>query len=244
MISLLSFLIGCLLLIPLVPLIIYGIGLILPSSHTVTRSAVYQTTAEILWAILTSVQDYPAWRTNIERVTVREEDDEINKYEIARCTFVEHSKKDKKTVVMHIVQEPEKKLLRVLDESVDKRKSTFTGSWTFSIEPVDGNQVRLKITEQGVINKPMVRVAHKLLFGYHRRIDRFLKDLGKEIDLGLLKPEEAEEEEEEEAVVEEDEYEARPDESMMLDKSVLDRQESKLDKEWDFMSEIYERKKA
>ncbi|KAL9546029.1 hypothetical protein MBANPS3_006864 [Mucor bainieri] len=255
-----------------IPLGIYAIGLLLPSSHIVSRTATYSTTPQILWAILTSVEDYPAWRSNIDRVTVRRDEfeNEINQYDDDnRLTFVEYTKKDRRTVVMHIEQEHEKKLLRVLEErpyitpgeQVPQRKSTFSGSWTFLIEPVEGEHraVRLKITEQGVIKKPMVRVSHMLLFGYHRRIDRFIKDLGKEIDLGILEGQEQEEEEEEEEEQREeqeatvpllqnhqpdDEFEAGPDDSMMQQQQQPSSiTESKmLDKEWDMVNEIYEKK--
>ncbi|CAO3591508.1 unnamed protein product [Absidia cylindrospora] len=87
---------------------------------------------------------------------------------------------------------------------------TFSGSWTFELKyhnqklrrssssnsssSSTGNNsgddtnnaneidVQLKITEQGVIKKPLVRLSNMLLFGYHRRIDRFMKDLEKRIE--------------------------------------------------------------
>lgn len=264
-------LISLLILIPTIPLILYTVGVFVPKSHIVSRSIEYNTSAEILWAILTSVRDYPAWRSNIDRVTVRSDDFEsdINKYEDeSRITFVEYNKKDRRTVVMHIEQEKERKLLRVLEERpyispgedvVPKKKSTFSGSWSFEIKPVEGQEkkVTLKITEQGEIHKPMVRVSHMLFFGYHRRIDRFMKDLGKEIELGILENMEDEEElqdelqEEVEGVVhdekeesqqeEEEEYEAGPDDSVIQPTSNL-AESRYLEKDWDMMSEVYENK--
>ncbi|CAO3634760.1 unnamed protein product [Mucor hiemalis] len=259
-------LISVLILIPTIPLILYTIGVFVPKSHIVSRSIEYNTSAEILWAILTSVRDYPAWRSNIDRVTVRSDDFEsdINKYEDeSRITFVEYNKKDCRTVVMHIEQEKERKLLRVLEErpyiapgeDVPKRKSTFSGSWSFEIKPSEGEDkmVTLKITEQGEIHKPMVRVSHMLFFGYHRRIDRFMKDLGKEIELGILEQDIEEEEEEEEGLQYEkediqeeevEEYEAGPDDSVVQPAiATSNLTESRyLEKDWDMMSEVYENK--
>ncbi|CEP13888.1 hypothetical protein [Parasitella parasitica] len=254
----------CLVLIPAIPLGIYAIGLLLPSNHIVSRTTVYNTTPKILWAILTSVEDYPAWRSNIDRVIIRQDEfeNQINQYdENNRITFVEYTKKDRRTEVTHIEQEHEKKLLWVLEEmpylppgeQAPQRKSPFTGSWTFLItEHVQGQEkaVELKITEQGVINKPMVRVSHMLLFGYHRRIDRFIKDLGKEIDLGILDGQEEQEQDDQDdrqsqsPVMQQqtaiEEFEAGPDDSM-LQPSIIT--ESKiLDKEWDMVNEIYEKK--
>ncbi|KAI9360526.1 hypothetical protein BD770DRAFT_38079 [Pilaira anomala] len=241
------FLVCCLVLVPTIPLLLYGIGLLLPASHTVTRSATYNTTAEIIWAILTSVQDYPAWRSNLDRVTIRHDDFEsdINKYEDdSRLTFIEYTKKkDRRTVVVNIEQEKERKLLRVLEdrpyitpgEEDSFTNFNFSGSWTFLIEPQQDKQVTLKITENGTIKKPMLRAFHTLFFGFNRRIDRFLKDLGKEIDLGFLeeKNQPEEQEEDKERVQEEegpDNFQSSLTESRLLDK------------EWDMMNEIYEKK--
>lgn len=249
-----AFAVTCLILVPTIPLLLYGIGLLLPTDHVVSRTTTYNTTAEILWAILTSVQDYPAWRSHLDKVTVRydEFENDINKYEDeSRLTFVEYTeKKDRRTVVMHIEQEKERKLLRVLEErpyiapgEEELSNSTFSGSWTFLIEPVGEKQVKLKITEQGVIKKPMVRVSHKLFFGYHRRIDRFIKDLGKEIELGFLeqapKEDKVEEEEEQE---EEEEYEAGPDASVLQPTPPTLTESKILDKDWDMMSELLDKK--
>ena len=249
-----TLLISCLALIPSIPLLLYTIGLFVPKSHTATRSIKYNTSAAIVWAILISVRDYPAWRSNIDRVTVRQDDFEsdINKYEDqSRTTFVEYTQKDRRTVVMHIEQEEERKLLRVLEErpsiglgeDVPKRQPTFSGSWSFELIPVEGEKaVTLKITERGEIHKPMVRLFYMLFFGHFRRIDRFMKDLGKEIDLGILEQqqedrldEEEEEEEEQEDIQEE--YEAGPDDSVLQPHN-NPLNESKLDKDWDMMSEL------
>ncbi|KAI8382375.1 hypothetical protein BD560DRAFT_386415 [Blakeslea trispora] len=272
MLSAFTALVSCLILIPTIPLVLYAIGLLLPASHIISRSYKYNTTAEILWAILTSVEDYHAWRSNIDRIIVRRDEfeDELNKYDNdKRLTFVEYTKKDRRTVVMHIEQEHERKLLRVLEERpsltdsehIRQKSSTFSGSWTFTLEPVEGERaVILKITEQGVIKKPMVRVSHMLFFGYHRRIDRFMKDLAKEVDLGILdnlsehaeQPEDQtlseashippKEETDKQDDSEHDEYEAGPDDSILLPTKKSMSESKLLDKEWDMMSEVYEKR--
>ncbi|KAG1468185.1 hypothetical protein G6F56_003984 [Rhizopus delemar] len=234
--------------VPTIPLVLYAIGLLLPPEHIVTRSTKYKTTAEIVWTILTSVEDYPAWRSNIGQVTVEDDEGDFNKYEEKdRTEFVEYNtKKDKRTAVTHIEQEVERKLLRVVEEksTLEDHPPTFTGSWSFVIEPLESERaILLKITEQGVIKKPMVRGLNKLIFGYHRRIDRFMKDLAKEIELGILEPKQDDKKEEEEqldqineeAEEESSGHEMGPDESVMESKA-------NADKDWDIISEIYEKK--
>jgi hypothetical protein len=249
--------VASLLLIPTIPLVLYFIGLLLPSEHVVSRTQKYNTTPYILWTILTSVRDYPAWRSNIEEVNIRSDDfeNDLNKYEDDnRVTFIEYSKKKRRTVIIHIEQEHEKKLLRVLEErpyiapgeGTTTSNATFHGTWSFTIEPIDEESVELTIKEQGVIKKPMVRTLHRFFFGYHRGIDRFMKDLANEIELGFLEQEEEEqepttttatiiEEDEEEDEEEDNDYEAGPDDSIIQPSQPLMTESKILDKEWDMI---------
>ncbi|KAI9251978.1 hypothetical protein BY458DRAFT_362602 [Sporodiniella umbellata] len=244
--------------IPTIPLLLYAIGLLLPVEHTVTRSFKYETTAEIVWVILTSVKDYPAWRSNIGQVTVEEDEGGLNKYEEKeRTEFVEYNiKRDRRTAVTHIEQEFERKLLRVVEEksTLENHPPTFTGSWSFVIESLENERaIILKITEQGQIKKPMVRGLNQLIFGYHRRIDRFMKDLAKEIKLGIfeLKEEEKGKSEESGGIEEAEEQkldqileeaEDNSEHEMGPDESVMESKTASADKDWDIISEIYEKK--
>ncbi|KAL9555518.1 hypothetical protein PS6_002833 [Mucor atramentarius] len=129
-----------------------------------------------LWSILIDVSNYSEWQPKVEKVTIQEQKDN-------QTVFVEHSTRKRHTVIIHHERAVHKCLLRILEErpSIDGQKKvpTFSGSWTFEIiqDKEAEDQVTLKITEQGVIKKPIVRVTHMLLFGFHRRIDRFINDL-------------------------------------------------------------------
>ncbi|KAI8987722.1 hypothetical protein BDF20DRAFT_814285 [Mycotypha africana] len=246
MVSTFAAIITCLILIPTIPLVLYAIGRLLPESHIVSRSFKYNTTAGILWTILTSIEDYPAWRSNISKIVVRQDDyeNDINKYEDERrVTFTEYTRKNKRTTVINIEQEPGRKLLRVVEErpyimpgeteSTSKANTTFSGSWTFVLKPVEEEEraVVLKITEQGVIKQPMVRTFN-MLFGNYRRIERFLKDLNKEVALGILDEALRKEEAEEAEMAKNSEEIQRQELSASIAESKL------LDKEWDMMNEV------
>lgn len=165
--------------IPSIPLFAYVIGLLVPASHIVSRTRTIKTTPSRLWAILTDVSNYPEWQPKVEKVDIqnREED---------RVTFIEYSVKKRHTVIIHHVRSSERCLLRVLEENMNhyNKIPTFSGSWTFEITPQEDNdtQVLLKITEQGVMKKPIVRLMHLLLYGFHSRIDRFMNDLSTKIE--------------------------------------------------------------
>ncbi|GAN05852.1 hypothetical protein MAM1_0103c05328 [Mucor ambiguus] len=160
----------------ILPLFAYAIGTLIPASHIVSRSVNLKLSSQKLWNILIDVSSYPKWQPKVEKVTVQEEKGQ-------QTVFVEHSTRKRHTVIIHHQRAPYKCLLRILEErpSIDGQKKipTFSGSWTFEItqDKEAEDQVTLRITEQGVIKKPIVRVTHMLLFGFHRRIDRFINDL-------------------------------------------------------------------
>ncbi|CEG72496.1 hypothetical protein RMATCC62417_08046 [Rhizopus microsporus] len=145
--------------IPSIPLFAYVIGLLVPASHIVSRTRTIKTTPSRLWAILTDVSNYPEWQPKVEK---------------------------RHTVIIHHVRSSERCLLRILEENMNhyNKIPTFSGSWTFEITPQEDNdtQVLLKITEQGVMKKPIVRLMHLLLYGFHSRIDRFMNDLSAKIE--------------------------------------------------------------
>ncbi|KAI9009938.1 hypothetical protein CLU79DRAFT_774602 [Phycomyces nitens] len=212
--------------LPTVPLLIYVIGLLLPASHIVFRTVMLDTTPEKLWKILTNVQAYPSWQPKLESVTISAE----THADQNRLVFTEYSKQKKRTII-HVEQEPQTTLVRILEErstSAERHKSTFSGSWTFEIQLVD-TKVMLKITEQGVIKKPMIRVSHMLLFGFHLRIDRFIKDLVKKIQEDNLAPIPQPMTQEMASELEDEEKMARMEHSRLLDN------------DWDLMSEVYEK---
>ncbi|CAO0790393.1 unnamed protein product [Mucor circinelloides] len=158
------------------PLFAYVIGILIPASHIVSRSVHLKISSKRLWSILIDVSSYSEWQPKVEKVTIQEKKDN-------QTVFVEHSTRKRHTVIIHHERAAHKCLLRILEErpSIDGQKKvpTFSGSWTFEIiqDKEAEDQVTLKITEQGVIKKPIVRVTHMLLFGFHRRIDRFINDL-------------------------------------------------------------------
>ncbi|KAG2207741.1 hypothetical protein INT47_011861 [Mucor saturninus] len=179
--SLLTTAFTILIIIPIVPLFAYVIGLLVPASHIVHRSSPFKISSKRLWDILINVNEYPQWQSKVEKVILCDSDDD-------ETVFVEYSTRKRHTVIIHHERIQNQCLLRILEErhlsSLPPKIPTFSGSWTFEIiqEKEHDDQVTLKITEQGVIKKPMVRVTHLLLFGFFSRIDRFMNDLSKKID--------------------------------------------------------------
>lgn len=167
--------------IPIVPLFAYVIGLLVPASHIVSRSSAFKISSKRLWKILIDVNKYPQWQSKVEKVIIHDSSND-------ETVFIEYSTKKRHTVIIHHERIQHKCLLRILEErtvsSVPPKIPTFSGSWTFEItqEKEHDDQLTLRITEQGVIKKPIIRVTHLLLFGFFSRIDRFMNDLHKKVD--------------------------------------------------------------
>jgi hypothetical protein len=185
--SILSNFLSIIIILPIVPVLAYVIGLLVPASHIVSRSSSFNTSSKRLWHILTDVSKYPEWQSKVEDVMIEEISKEDNNNKVV---FIELSKRKRHSVIVHHERIPYQRLIRILEErpsvaiSGNKKIPTFSGSWTFDIieEKETDDQVTLKITEQGVIKKPLVRITHLLLFGFHSRIDRFMKDLHQLVD--------------------------------------------------------------
>lgn len=330
------------LIVPCVPIAIYLIGLLLPATHIVSRTATFKTSRKHIWQLLTDVQQYPLWQPKLrglvlaqtlepdhdsdfssnvasENEQVEEEHGQssavLNHTESdkraalrarrlsgrdqggSETLFVEYTKYGKRTVVL-VEQIPGSKILRIMEErnnvvplkevegldaatSSMRKKPTFSGSWTFDITSNfddkelstlkssrhsmlqntviaddDTEVITLKVTQQGVIKKPMVRVSNMLLFGFHRSIDRFLKDLSKKIEedkANLLLEKQAIQQENvvnsmalDQSEVSETEVPETVEEvpASIAESNLLNhRPSSVLEKDWDLVSEIYERKK-
>ncbi|KAI8884118.1 hypothetical protein K501DRAFT_248492 [Backusella circina FSU 941] len=233
--------------IPIVPLFVYIIGLLVPASHIVSRSVTLNISSKRLWKLLTDVSNYPEWQPKVEKVLI----DEYDAKE-ARTVFIEHSVRKSHTTIVHLERVPNQVLLRILEEtqaaSLPTKIPTFSGSWTFEIieQPESVNQTVLKITEQGVIKKPLVRVTNLALFGYHRRLDRFINDLKRQIKKDNIEKPNPEQSVYQDFSVLTEKLEMKDKKTTDDDQQILatDSMTGSKVVEWDLMSEIYERNQS
>lgn len=266
-----------LILIPSVPLFIYVVGLLLPEEHTVSRSATLHTTADKIWSLLTHVQDYPSWQPGLDRIECTREENVAEQ----QVVFVEYTKRNKR--ITTVVDAAGHRILSRMTEEDSttannantatahnnnnalKHKPTFIGTWTFDItecKEQDGHTT-ITITEKGVITRPMVRLLHMTLLGFHRRIDRFLKDLENKIHHDAIMQEPVVDDKEQQPHVDEEQLSNAINQDVTENNKKNDKEEEVLsqesitpsttrsndssptvDKEWDLMSEIYERPNA
>ena len=148
--------------------LLFLVGSALPREHRATCRARFRASAQQLFALLTDVDGYPAWRTGVKSVRRLEP---IG----GKPAFEEDSKHG---VVPYAIEEtvPERRLvLRIADDSLP-----YGGTWTFALEPGADGTI-LSITEDGFVDPALFRVLSRYVFGHHSSMEEYLASLAKEL---------------------------------------------------------------
>lgn len=140
------------------------IGLLLPKRHIASRSAAYHATPEQLFNLIAGPQ---AWRPDVLR------------YEAMSNTLdrelVRETTRNGETITYELLD-------RAPPTSITRRIATenlsYSGSWTFSLQPANGITV-VRITEHGEVYNPIFRFMSRFVFGHTHTIDVYLHALGK-----------------------------------------------------------------
>ncbi|KAI9315876.1 hypothetical protein BX666DRAFT_2028117 [Dichotomocladium elegans] len=236
--------------LPSVPLFIYVVGLLLPEKHNASHSAVYaNTTVDNVWEILSNVEQYSTWQPTLDRKKCTKEEKN------GVIIYTERTKRNKYiSTVVSTESTPHHVLQRKIEDDSSSmaqrqrhQKPTYIGTWTFTVESEGDSSVKVTITEDGIITRPMVRLLHVALLGFQRHIERFLRDLGKKIqeDAATIKDEVKDSstplpspsQEENNSTEQKDE----PVQAVEVDPAAIEGESSTAEKDWDLMSEIYHR---
>jgi uncharacterized protein YndB with AHSA1/START domain len=149
-----------------VPIVIVGIGLLLPKEHSATSYASINAPPDSVWTALTDVDEFPAWRDDVARVELLPSRDghriwrEIGKHDAVTFEEVEADR-------------PRRLVARIADPSLP-----YGGSWTYVIAR-DGDGSRVTITEDGVVYNPIFRFVSRFVFGHHATQEAYLRALGR-----------------------------------------------------------------
>jgi uncharacterized protein YndB with AHSA1/START domain len=145
-------------------LALVAFGYALPVAHVATRDAVLPAPPGRVFLVLTDVEAFPKWRSDVQAVEM-----------IARTPHVQWRERGSDGTIAFEVQEsdpPRRLVTRIADQTLP-----FGGAWTFVLEPADGG-TKLTITENGEVYNPLFRVMSRFVFGHTATIDRYLRDLG------------------------------------------------------------------
>jgi polyketide cyclase/dehydrase/lipid transport protein len=140
------------------------VGAMLPKAHTASRTARIALPPDKLYAVLSNVSEYPAWRTDVkslERLPDRE----------GRPAWVEETSGMKIPMYFERMDPPSLLVARIADP-----KLPFGGTWTYRIAPVPGGS-DLTITEDGEVYNVIFRFMSRFVFGHYATMDAFLKHL-------------------------------------------------------------------
>ena len=149
----------------LLVVIIAGIGYTLPVAHTARRSATLRAAPADVWAAITDVTAYPAWRGDVESVEVLAP---VN----GRQSWRETGTNGTITYATERVDPSTRLVTRIADTDLP-----FGGEWEYELSP-DGAGTRLVITERGEVYNPIFRFVSRFVMGHTSTIDGYLRALG------------------------------------------------------------------
>jgi uncharacterized protein YndB with AHSA1/START domain len=139
------------------------IGMSLPQNHVVSRSAHLAVPPDSLWAVITDVDSYPAWRKDV---------DSVQRVEGTRqLTWREISGGERMTYEVTASEKPTRFVTHIADKGLP-----FGGSWDYRIEP-EGTGSKVTITENGEVYNPVFRFVSRFIMGHTATLDKYLTAL-------------------------------------------------------------------
>lgn len=149
--------------------LVFFVGSLIPKKHLATRSAVFHQPRNVIWDIITDFEKAPAWRSGVKSL---EKAPPQNNHPV----WVEISNFGRLPLEVTEKDSLHKMVLTIADKGLP-----FGGKWTYELTSLDSTNTRLTITENGEIYNPFFRFMAQFLFGYHKTLETYLKDLGKKL---------------------------------------------------------------
>jgi uncharacterized protein YndB with AHSA1/START domain len=141
------------------------IGRALPQAHVASRRGHFRQPPEALWAAITDVEAFPAWRPDLKRVErLPDRDDRPVWREVGRHGSIPLEQLE--------AQPPGRLVGRIADPTLP-----FGGTWTYEVAAAEGGST-LTITENGEVYNPVFRFLSRYVFGHHGTLETYLKALG------------------------------------------------------------------
>lgn len=143
------------------------VGIMLPQNHVATRTASVAAQPEKVWAAITGVGGYPAWRSGVDSVDSLPSD--------GKLAWREKSGGDRISYEEVTSEPPYHFVVRITDKGLP-----FGGTWDYRLVP-DGAGTRVTITENGEVYNPLFRFVSRFVMGHTSTIDKYLADLSKSV---------------------------------------------------------------
>lgn len=160
--KILKFLVAAILFLVLIVASMYGIGAMMPESHTATLSQSYSASPDQLWDLITNFPEYEEWRSDFEKVEL-----------IDSVTWREYYSYGEVLTFQQI----EKDTLNFLKTKIADKNLPFGGYWEYTLLAEDENTTRVEIIENGEVYNPLFRFINSVFMDQTATIQTFLNDL-------------------------------------------------------------------
>lgn len=141
------------------------VGYTLPVAHTATREVSVAVPPETVFALISRVEDYPSWRSDVDSVHILAEG--------GTTRFREFGSNG---AILFEIEEavPTSRLVtRIADPTLP-----FGGRWTFHIATTTRGST-LRITENGEVYNPIFRFVSRFIIGHDATIESYLSDVSR-----------------------------------------------------------------
>lgn len=149
-------------------------GAMLPRDHVATMTATIPAAPDKVWATLTDVAAYPAWRADLQRVDV---------LSTSPLSWREHGKQGSMTLAIETFEPPHRMVGRIQDQGMP-----FGGAWEYLVaaDSSDPGKSRVTITERGWVSNPVFRFVSKYVMGHYATLDAYLRALGRKFGADVV----------------------------------------------------------
>jgi hypothetical protein len=148
----------------LIVAVIAIVGALLPKAHVASRTVRVPLPPGALYAVLSDVDRYAAWRKDVKSLERLPDRD-------GRPAWVEEVSGTKIAMAFERMEPPSLLVARIADPSLP-----FGGTWTYRIGPAPGGS-NLTITEDGEVYNVIFRFMARFVFGYYGTMDAFIRHL-------------------------------------------------------------------
>ncbi|MGA2848312.1 MAG: SRPBCC family protein [Terracidiphilus sp.] len=142
-----------------------AIGALLPKRHVVTRTALFKANPEKLFALIAGDQ---RWRPDVKACEMITE---------GGTQFQRETSKRGETILYEL---EESRPPLAIQRRIATENLPYGGSWSFELEPEDG-ETRVRITEDGEVYNPFFRFVSRFVIGQTATLDAYLAAMGKAV---------------------------------------------------------------
>lgn len=143
-------------------------GWMLPVGHRATRSAVVDAPLDRVFDLVSRVDEYPTWRTDVTAVEILPDDGRGRR-------FREDGANGAITFRVESSAAPSRFVTRIDDPGQE-----FGGTWTYELV-AEGTVTRLTITEDGEVYNPIFRFLSRYVFSQTAAMEQYLADMQKHV---------------------------------------------------------------